>query len=146
MKDSSSNRRNSNGRKVPNFRGEKRKRYESLLNLRDELYDQVKDLSSSSLVNSREAGEDLADIGSDNFSRDMGLALMTEEGKRIALIQDAIQRLVDGTYGECIDCGTTIGGGRLDAIPYAKLCIKCKTFREENEGMPPEGGSEELTE
>lgn len=131
---------------MPKFRGEKRKRYEALLSLRDELYDQVKDLSSSSLVNSREAGEDLADIGSDNFSRDMGLTLMSEEGKRIALIQDAIQRLIEGDYGECIDCGTKIGSGRLDAIPYAKLCIKCKTFREDNEGMPPEGGSEELTE
>ncbi len=136
-----------NGQILPNFKGEKRKRYEALLRLRDNLYDQIRNLSSSSLVNNKEAGEDLADIGSENFARDMGLALMTEEGRKIALIQDAIQRLIDGTYGDCIDCEGKISSGRLDAIPYAKLCITCKTAREENDGFTPHGkGSEELTE
>ncbi len=122
---------------APNFRGEKRKRYEELLQLRDELFDQVRSLSSSSLSYHHEPGEDLADVGSENFSRDMGLALISEEGHKVRLIQEAIERLVDGSYGRCVDCNEDIGVGRLDAIPYAKLCVRCKTIREGNDGMRP---------
>ena len=57
----------------------------------------------------------------------------SEEGKKIFLINDALRRLENGTYGKCIDCGNQIQSGRLDAIPYAKLCLKCKAVREENE-------------
>ncbi len=126
-----------NNHEVPNFRGEKRKRYEELIQLRDNLMEQVRSLSSSSLSYHREAGEDLADVGSENFSRDMGLALMSEEGNKVLLVQEAIERLIDGTYGKCIDCHQKIPAGRLDAIPYAKLCVDCKTVRESNDGMPP---------
>lgn len=122
---------------LPELTGEWKERYEALLTLRDELSDQVRSLSDSSLSYRKEAGEDLADVGSENFSRDVGLHLMSEEGDKIVLIHDAIRRLVDGTYGECIDCGKQIGKGRLDAIPYAKLCIECKAEWEKNGGMPP---------
>ncbi len=121
---------------APEFTGEKKQRYESLLTLRESLTDQVRNLSDVSLGYHKEAGEDLADIGSENFSRDVGLALMSEEGNKITLIQDAIRRLIDGSYGVCIDCGKKIGKGRLDAIPYAKLCVDCKAEWERNDGMP----------
>jgi DnaK suppressor protein len=76
----------------------------------------------------------------------MGLTLMSEEGRKIALIQDAIQRLIDGSYGECVDCRSKISQGRLDALPYAKLCIQCKTAREQNDNLPPGGQGDEFTE
>jgi DnaK suppressor protein len=141
--------KNNDRRVAPKFKGEKKKRYEQLLQLRDELLDQVRNLSSSALSYRREAGEDLADVGSESFSRDMGLALMTEEGHKVALIQDAIERLLDDSYGTCIDCSGTIGSGRLDAIPYAKLCIDCKSTREDYERMgqePPAREEGELVE
>ncbi|MFO7820898.1 MAG: TraR/DksA family transcriptional regulator [Lentisphaeria bacterium] len=134
------NRNNGNGngkqQVVPNFRGKKRKHYDALMELRDELAEQIRGLSSSRDYH-REAGEDLADIGSENFSRDVALSLMSEEGEKIVLIHDAVQRLIEGTYGKCIDCGGDIGEGRLEALPYAKLCIDCKSAREANNGLPP---------
>lgn len=122
---------------LPEFKGVKQKRYDALLALRDELSDQVRSLSDSSLGYRKEAGEDLADVGSESFSRDVGLYLMAEEGDKIILIHDAIRRLIDGTYGKCIDCGKKISKGRLDALPYAKLCVACKSEWEANDGMPP---------
>lgn len=122
---------------VPEFKGEKKKRYNALMTLRDELTDQVRSLSDSSLGYHKEAGEDLADVGSENFSRDVGLHLMGEEGDKIILIQDAVRRLIDGSYGACIDCGKKISKGRLEALPYAKLCVNCKSEWEANDGMPP---------
>ena len=117
----------------PRYRGEKRKRYEALIELRDQLIESVSMLSGESLTAEHNAGEDMADIGSDNFLREIGLNVADEEGKKIFLIQDALKALESGTYGSCIDCKEKISEARLDAIPYAKLCVKCKSSREENE-------------
>lgn len=121
---------------LPEFKGEKKKHFEALMALRDELSDQVRSLSDSTLGYHKEAGEDLADVGSENFSRDVGLHLMSEEGNKIVLIHDAVRRLIDGSYGKCIDCGKKIAKGRLEAIPYAKLCVECKAEWEKNAGTP----------
>ena len=118
----------------PKYRGTKRKRYEALVSLRDQLIEQVDHLSGSSLSVNHNAGEDMADIGSDNFTREMGLSVASEEGKKVSLIQEALKRLAKGSYGKCIDCKVSIEEGRLNAIPYAKLCVKCKSVREEAEG------------
>ena len=79
----------------------------------------------------RQAGEELADIGSDSFMREMELGLMSIEEKQIQLIQQALERLANSTYGKCQHCSRKIKEGRLTALPYAKLCIKCKAKREE---------------
>lgn len=49
-------------------------------------------------------------------------ALITRE---IASIRRALERIDEGTYGECVQCGTEIAEGRLDARPEAALCIEC---------------------
>ena len=134
----------------PNYRGEKRKRYEALVELRDLLIDDVAMLSGETLGVEHNAGEDMADFGSDNFSREIGLNVASEEGKKIFLINDAIKRLSSNSYGKCIDCSKAINPGRLDALPYAKLCIVCKATREDNEYDGPVSfgidKEEELTE
>ncbi len=117
-----------------------------LLEKRDQLVDQIRDLSSSSLTSNRQAGEELADVGGDDFMREVELHLVGEEEKIYYLIEDALERMQDGTYGGCVDCGGKIPKGRLQAIPYAKLCVECKQTREENEGVPPEKERDEVEE
>lgn len=117
----------------PCYRGEKRKKYEALIKLRDELVQSIQMISGDSLGAAHNAGEDMADVGSDNFLREIGLNVACEEGKKIHLIQDALAALGKGKYGKCIDCRSDIEPGRLNALPYAKLCVKCKTVREESE-------------
>lgn len=121
-----------------NLSGKDRHFYDMLREKRDQLIDQIQHLSESSLASTRQAGEELADVGSDDFMREVELALASEEERQFVLVQEAIERLHEGTYGQCIDCEEAIGDGRLEAIPYAKLCVDCKTRREENNGMPPE--------
>jgi DnaK suppressor protein len=45
-------------------------------------------------------------------------------------IEDALDRLGDGTYGICGDCGITISRKRLDAVPWARFCITCQERRQ----------------
>ena len=73
----------------------------------------------------------MADVSSDNFRHEMELQMLTENGNTIKLIDDAIERLVNGEYGICMDCGEPISEARLMARPYAVFCIKCKSRHEE---------------
>jgi len=45
-------------------------------------------------------------------------------------IREALTRLADGSYGRCIDCGTTLPEERLDARPEAERCVRCQQQRE----------------
>ncbi len=115
---------------LPRYRGNKKQRYEQLLDLRSQLVEQVSMLTGANLDVNSAAGEDGGDVGSDNFIREMNLNVMSDEGIKIQLVQQAIERLDQGKYGRCVDCRADINEARLDAIPYAKLCISCKEKRE----------------
>ena len=118
---------------MADFKGIKKEHFERLLNLREELIAEVEDLSEASLSLEHDAGAESADVASENFIRDMGLGILSEEGKRVELINKAIIRLEEGTFGVCFDCNKPIPEGRLEAIPYALLCVNCKSKREERE-------------
>ena len=77
-----------------------------------------------------EEPKDLADIASDDIDRKMIEAIGTQELKRLKLIESAITRIKQGKYGHCIKCGKRIPQDRLIAIPYALMCIECKSEEE----------------
>jgi RNA polymerase-binding protein DksA len=74
--------------------------------------------------------KDLADIASDDIDRKMIEALGAQELKRLKLIDSALTRIQQGKYGLCVKCGKRIPQDRLEAIPYALMCIDCKTAEE----------------
>ena len=51
--------------------------------------------------------------------------------RRLADTEDALGRLTAGDFGRCEQCGEDIGFDRLDALPHARLCIKCKAKEED---------------
>jgi RNA polymerase-binding protein DksA len=69
----------------------------------------------------------MADMGTDNFEQEFTLSLMESEGATLEQIEAALERIEDGAYGQCEECGGKIPKKRLDAIPYASMCIKCAT-------------------
>jgi DnaK suppressor protein len=74
--------------------------------------------------------KDLADIASDDIDRRILESLGSAETRRLQLIESALGRLRDGHYGICMSCGKKIPRERLEAIPYAILCIDCKSSEE----------------
>ena len=74
--------------------------------------------------------KDLADIASDDIDRRMIEAIGSQELKRLKLIDSALTRIKQGKYGSCMKCGVRIPRERLDAIPYALMCIDCKSKEE----------------
>lgn len=76
------------------------------------------------------AGNDQADVGSTSLERDSELSLAANQNELLAQTRLALERLEDGTYGDCANCGQAIGKARLQAFPRATLCIKCKQREE----------------
>jgi RNA polymerase-binding protein DksA len=74
--------------------------------------------------------KDMADIASDDIDRKMIEALGSQELKRLKLIDSALTRIQQGKYGLCVKCGKRIPQDRLNAIPYALMCIECKNAEE----------------
>lgn len=74
--------------------------------------------------------KDLADIASDDIDRKMIEAIGSQELKRLKLIDSALTRIKQGKYGLCVKCGKRIPQDRLEAIPYALMCIECKSEEE----------------
>jgi RNA polymerase-binding protein DksA len=81
---------------------------------------------------SDETGEDpvydnhLADTATETYDRELDYSLEENSENVLAEIDAALKRIEDGTYGICTNCGTQIPAERLEARPWATLCISCK--------------------
>jgi DnaK suppressor protein len=85
---------------------------------------------------SDETGEDavydnhLADTATETYDRELDYTLEENAEHVLADIDAALKRIEDGTYGTCTNCGKQIPAERLEARPYATLCIDCQRERE----------------
>jgi RNA polymerase-binding transcription factor DksA len=73
----------------------------------------------------------LADIGTETFSREVDASIREEIDAELAEIDAAMRRLEDGTYGICEACGRPIEEERLEAVPWARLCVRDQALLEE---------------
>lgn len=74
--------------------------------------------------------DDLVDVATETFEREKGLALESSVQGLLEMVEEALQKIRKGTYGICEGCGQQIDANRLRAIPYARLCIRCKEREE----------------
>jgi len=72
----------------------------------------------------------MAELGSDNFEQEFTLGLMEAEEDTLVLIDSALGRIAEASYGRCIQCEGAISKARLNAIPYTPVCIKCAEEQE----------------
>jgi DnaK suppressor protein len=96
--------------------------------------------------------EDLArpfDIGDEGDRADtertheVFILLSARDKEKLVAIEEALEKIREGTYGVCEDCGDEIGSGRLKAMPLAKLCVTCQS-RLEKESVHQKFAEEEM--
>ncbi|MCM8790797.1 MAG: TraR/DksA C4-type zinc finger protein [Candidatus Omnitrophica bacterium] len=117
---------------------ELKKYKEILLREREKVGGDLSHIAENTLNKSqRDASGDLsgysyhmADMASDDYERDFSLGRATDEQKRLYLIDEAIKRIEEGTYGLCLQCGKMIAKKRLSALPYTEMCIDCQKKKE----------------
>jgi DnaK suppressor protein len=78
---------------------------------------------------------DPTDRASLESNRNFTLRIRDRERRLIQKLNEALERIEDGTFGICEMCGTKISEKRLIARPVTTLCIECKTEQEQNEKM-----------
>ncbi|MCX7414619.1 MAG: TraR/DksA family transcriptional regulator [Planctomycetia bacterium] len=79
----------------------------------------------------------MADIGSDAYEQEFTLSLMASEEGTLELVEQALDRIRARTFGSCEDCGSVISKKRLEAIPFAALCIRCAEKQEQPAAFRP---------
>lgn len=78
-------------------------------------------------------GRDTYDIASDERDREINLLLGDRERKKLEQVDDALRRVDAGEYGECEECGGEIAVGRLEAMPFSRLCVTCQSEFEQTQ-------------
>ena len=120
---------------VSELSGRNKKFYDLLMQYRDSVTNQMKyhveDALNSDNADKRGVTTHMADVSSDNSRNEMKIRMLSEDGDVLHLIDDALERLANGEYGRCQECGEMIPEGRLMARPYAVFCVKCKSKIEE---------------
>jgi DnaK suppressor protein len=80
---------------------------------------------------------DAADQAVQSYQKEMLFSQGTTGHEQLALVRLALKRLDEGTYGECMHCGKTIGLKRLEALPWTPYCIDCREKIENGEIEDP---------
>lgn len=76
------------------------------------------------------ADQHMADTATETVDREIDYTLEETDGRLLAAIDEALARIDAGTYGVCVNCGAQIAPERLEAMPWATLCIDCKRKEE----------------
>ena len=100
---------------------------------RRELVEGVSRAREMGSVETESGAPDIADRATSAFQREFSFALSENESKLLQLIDDAIARLDNGRWGQCVHCEETIEAPRLQAIPWARHCIACQELQDRGE-------------
>jgi DnaK suppressor protein len=74
----------------------------------------------------KDEGMDTYDLASEERDREINFILSDRERVKIKQIDDALERIEEGSYGVCESCGLEIAEERLDAMPFTRLCRDCQ--------------------
>jgi DnaK suppressor protein len=77
-----------------------------------------------------ETPQDPADAGTRLSEADRTEAVLASANSQRTEVLNALQRIQEGTYGTCVDCGAPIPEGRLEARPEASRCVSCQSKRD----------------
>ena len=106
---------------------------ESLKEWRKQLTDAAEKAKDSGEIKPTETHRDFIDLAADQSDRERKIRLRSRERNLVAKIDTALDKIEEGGFGLCEECGEKIGLKRLEARPVAVLCIDCKREQELNE-------------
>ena len=108
--------------------------HKMLLGKRQAIIKEIEESLGQSLTEDQqrrlESARDVGDQALMDLERELGISLMEMRNRRRQSIDEALTRLHEGTYGNCAECGVEISEKRLQAVPFAKLCVECQSRAE----------------
>jgi len=73
-----------------------------------------------------ETAQDIADRAAQSYNKEFLFHQSNNERQLLQMVEDALSRIHEGTFGECISCGNEINPKRLEAVPWTRHCIECQ--------------------
>ncbi len=112
-----------------------------LAQLRDETYEKIVDFRRDRAEAAQPAQGDEMDVARSSADDETHANLIERAEDRLRLIDEALARIDNGSYGTCAECGDDIPLERLKALPFALFCIDCQTKRSRARGRWGTSGS-----
>lgn len=103
---------------------------EKLLDLRRQVLREMNEDLKQGRESGKEEGMDTYDLASEERDREINFILTDREREKVQAIQEAIERIDEGTYGVCESCEGEIAEGRLLALPFSRMCVACQAEHE----------------
>jgi DnaK suppressor protein len=82
-----------------------------------------------------DSAADIGDRASNTYTKELLFSQSSSQRGLLQMVDAALDRIREGTFGECLSCGEMIGPKRLDAVPWARYCIDCQSRIEEGRGQ-----------
>ena len=98
-----------------------------LLKEREEIIGEVKQIFESSKEMGQDGIQDIGDEAANIYNKQILLSLNENERNRLREVDEALDRIANGTYGICEECEGLVGLKRLEVRPVAKYCVPCLT-------------------
>jgi DnaK suppressor protein len=109
----------------------KAKTYRDKLLLRREgLVGQVQAAEAYTRERDAEATQDPADMAANAYTKELLVSMSANDRQLLESIDAALERIEVGQYGKCVNCGQPIQEKRLEAVPWARLCLRCQDLNE----------------
>lgn len=116
---------------------DKRQQYEKRLRQRQhELEQALANTVEQALSSNVNDAQDVADQAVAGYQKEMLFSQGTVRNKQLRLVRQALNRIAEGSYGDCIRCYQTIGAKRIEALPWTPYCIDCQEQIERGETEP----------
>ncbi len=112
-----------------------KKARETLQEMREQLLRNVQAELHEGREQSKDEGMDTYDLASDARDREINFILTDREREKLQAIDEVLARVGEGSYGACESCESDIAEGRLEALPFTRLCINCQAEREKEARM-----------
>jgi DnaK suppressor protein len=104
-----------------------------LLKMREDLVHEIARRSKATTEPGAQDIGDVLDSVSEERTRELDMILTDREKRKLLQIDDALDRIDDGAYGQCEECGVKIPRARLKVLPFAKFCVECQEKNEREE-------------
>src|SRR5258707_15731144 len=73
-----------------------------------------------------DTAQDIADRAASSYTKEFLFSQSNNDRQLLQMVETALQRIREGEFGECVNCGNEINAKRLEAVPWTRYCIECQ--------------------
>ena len=103
---------------------------ETLLDMKSQVLRGIREDLREDREGQKDDGRDTYDVASEERDREINYLLTDRDRSKLQSIDQALERIAEGTYGICESCEGEITAERLKAMPFTRLCVQCQSERE----------------